>query len=192
MLVVEGGPNTLKSVKNAINSKLPVVLVEGSGRAADLLAFAYRFLHDESSESKDFTRAELCHRIRKVFPGIGEEIGSKLKEVLEIVMVKKQVTTFDRALCYNAQSLCRVLSFSFQICISLCYILICLALGARQITIFSLKECDGNNIDHALLDALLSTMELSDSEVKGSKVCAFSLFFSFSLSLLFHSLSSVP
>lgn len=52
MLVVEGGPNTLQNVQNAVDAKIPVVLVEGSGRAADLLAFAYRLLHDESPKSK--------------------------------------------------------------------------------------------------------------------------------------------
>jgi hypothetical protein len=59
MLVVEGGENTLQNVKNAVDSKIPVVLVEGSGRAADLLSFAYRFLHDESAKSKGFVSCGL-------------------------------------------------------------------------------------------------------------------------------------
>ena len=78
LLVVEGGPNTLKVVYDAVASRTPVVVsyhlnvlffggeffvfwvrahfkhnfllhqvIEGSGRIADVLAYAWRFLHDD-------------------------------------------------------------------------------------------------------------------------------------------------
>lgn len=41
-LVLEGGPNTVLTVYEAITQEppMPVVVIKGSGRAADLLAFA--------------------------------------------------------------------------------------------------------------------------------------------------------
>lgn len=45
--VVEGGPVTLEVVAKAIEKRIPVVVVEGSGRAADILAYAWRMLHGE-------------------------------------------------------------------------------------------------------------------------------------------------
>lgn len=47
LLVVEGGPVTLDVVGQAIEKNTPVVVVEGSGRAADILAYAWRMLHCE-------------------------------------------------------------------------------------------------------------------------------------------------
>ena len=41
-LVLEGGENTLKTACSAIQSGTPVVVVNGSGRAADFIARAYR------------------------------------------------------------------------------------------------------------------------------------------------------
>ena len=41
LLVLEGGPNTIRTMCELIKKKIPAVVVEGSGRAADLVAFAY-------------------------------------------------------------------------------------------------------------------------------------------------------
>jgi hypothetical protein len=48
LLVVEGGPITLKVVQEAIDSRTPVVVIEGSGRVADILSYAWRLVHDDS------------------------------------------------------------------------------------------------------------------------------------------------
>lgn len=42
LLVVEGGLNTLKAACEALAKKTPVVVIEGFGRAADMVAVAYR------------------------------------------------------------------------------------------------------------------------------------------------------
>ena len=39
---VEGGPGTLKTVHDSLDAGTPVVLVAGSGRVTDVLAFAVR------------------------------------------------------------------------------------------------------------------------------------------------------
>lgn len=43
-LVVEGGPNVILSVWEMVKNKHPVVVYEGTGRAADLLAFTHKHL----------------------------------------------------------------------------------------------------------------------------------------------------
>ena len=42
MLVLEGGPGTVKTMTEAIKKKIPAVVIDGSGRAADIVAFAYK------------------------------------------------------------------------------------------------------------------------------------------------------
>ncbi|XP_072618733.1 transient receptor potential cation channel subfamily M member 6 isoform X2 [Vulpes vulpes] len=46
-LVVEGGPNVILAVWEIVRDKDPVVVCEGTGRAADLLAFTHKHLADE-------------------------------------------------------------------------------------------------------------------------------------------------
>ena len=43
LLVLEGGPNTIQTVLESVTSNpaVPVVIAEGSGRAADILAHAH-------------------------------------------------------------------------------------------------------------------------------------------------------
>ena len=52
-LVLEGGPGTLETVKSAIQSGTPAVIVDGSGRAADILAYTYNNSREEEVEVKD-------------------------------------------------------------------------------------------------------------------------------------------
>lgn len=42
LLVVEGGLNTLRTASEAMDKNTPVVIIEGFGRAADLVAAANR------------------------------------------------------------------------------------------------------------------------------------------------------
>jgi len=44
LMVVEGGYDAIEDVKKSLESKIPVVVCEGTGRAADILAYAYRAL----------------------------------------------------------------------------------------------------------------------------------------------------
>lgn len=41
MLVVEGGVNTMKTVYQAIEQNIPVLVLNGSGRAADFISVGY-------------------------------------------------------------------------------------------------------------------------------------------------------
>ena len=50
LLVLEGGPNTIRTVLESVGRSpaVPVVVAEGSGRAADILAYAHRFISQSS------------------------------------------------------------------------------------------------------------------------------------------------
>ena len=41
-LVLEGGENTLATAVESLSKNTPIVVVQGSGRAADYIAYAYR------------------------------------------------------------------------------------------------------------------------------------------------------
>lgn len=41
LLVLEGGEKTLETAAEAIKHNTPVVIIKGSGRAADVIAYAY-------------------------------------------------------------------------------------------------------------------------------------------------------
>lgn len=41
LLVLEGGPNTVQTMYELIQKKVPAVVIDGSGRAANVVAFAY-------------------------------------------------------------------------------------------------------------------------------------------------------
>jgi hypothetical protein len=48
LVVVEGCPGTIATVKEGIENGFPVVIIEGSGRAADVIAKSWRKAHGES------------------------------------------------------------------------------------------------------------------------------------------------
>lgn len=41
-VVVEGGPNTVQTVYEAFKNGTPSLIIAGSGRAADILAYAFK------------------------------------------------------------------------------------------------------------------------------------------------------
>ena len=53
LLVLEGGPNTIRTVLESVtrNPAVPVVIAEGSGRAADVLAYAHKFVAQTDNRS---------------------------------------------------------------------------------------------------------------------------------------------
>ena len=53
-LVMEGGSNTIRSILDCLTDQppVPVVVCDGSGRAADLLAFTHKYTQDDGSVVK--------------------------------------------------------------------------------------------------------------------------------------------
>lgn len=50
-VVVQGGPNTIQTAYEAIRNGTPVVVVAGSGRAADIMAYAFQ--HTKEYKTKE-------------------------------------------------------------------------------------------------------------------------------------------
>ncbi|GIY96092.1 transient receptor potential cation channel trpm [Caerostris extrusa] len=65
-VVVEGGLNTIRTVLEYVTDTPPVPWssATGSGRAADLLAFAHRYMHDDDSLLED-VKEQLLMTIEK-------------------------------------------------------------------------------------------------------------------------------
>jgi len=92
-LIVEGGPITLKIVEDSIKSGMPVVVLEGSGRCADVISYAWRFLHDTSISARTkYTEGGLRGEIRKLGKKTLAAILATEKRVLSLVAVKSWVT----------------------------------------------------------------------------------------------------
>ena len=62
LLVLEGGPNTILTVLESVTScpAVPVVIAEGSGRAADILAHAHNLVSSNDRYVMEFC-FHLCH-----------------------------------------------------------------------------------------------------------------------------------
>ena len=52
-VVVEGGPNTIATVYEAVMNGTPAIIISGSGRAADILAFAFQRAPEVEKVVKD-------------------------------------------------------------------------------------------------------------------------------------------
>lgn len=63
-----GDPNSIKQIRAALaeNPPMPVVVFEGSGAAADLLAYAVRFTYYNFSFSLVFDKQYLSYNFRNV------------------------------------------------------------------------------------------------------------------------------
>lgn len=110
LLVVEGGPVTLQVVSEAVYSRVPVVVIEGSGRVADLIALAWRYLHDANRMSSNITRVMLIEGLRDVFPRDLKKMPDKdpendakyeaslqerLRSLLQVVTMRHRITTYS-------------------------------------------------------------------------------------------------
>ncbi|XP_065569239.1 transient receptor potential cation channel trpm-like isoform X2 [Artemia franciscana] len=97
-LVVEGGIHTIRKVLEYVSEKppVPVVVLEGSGRAADLLAFAYRYI-DENGDSTllDSLREQMTTTIAKTFRVDMEKAKVLYFEILQCVKKKNLITIFQ-------------------------------------------------------------------------------------------------
>ncbi|XP_048583807.1 transient receptor potential cation channel subfamily M member 7 isoform X3 [Nematostella vectensis] len=101
LLVLEGGPNTIRTVLESVSRcpAVPVVIAEGSGRAADILAFAHRFIAPSNGEMSGVAdvveHRQLLHKIEKSFAECSpEDRLSIYQNVLKCVAKREFVTIF--------------------------------------------------------------------------------------------------
>ncbi|XP_060077266.1 transient receptor potential cation channel subfamily M member-like 2 [Ylistrum balloti] len=95
LLVVEGGPNTIKTVKEAVCGGIPTVLVKGSGKAADVLALAC-----ECAEKPRAERMRWESELRKL-TGVTEVHKAAVYECME---KRRLITVFDMTDTSNMSS----------------------------------------------------------------------------------------
>ncbi|XP_026670370.1 transient receptor potential cation channel trpm isoform X3 [Ceratina calcarata] len=101
-LVIEGGTNTIRSVLEYVTDDppVPVVVCDGSGRAADLIAFMHKYASEMDGETKENEGPlenmkehllETIMRTFKVSPVQAEQLYS---ELLECTRKKHLITVF--------------------------------------------------------------------------------------------------
>jgi len=96
-LVIEGGMNTIRAVLEYVTDTppVPVVVVDGSGRAADIIAFVHKYAseHDEQN-LLDAMKDYLINMIMKTFE-VGTDQAERLySELLQCTKYKNLITVF--------------------------------------------------------------------------------------------------
>ncbi|XP_061501091.1 transient receptor potential cation channel trpm isoform X5 [Anopheles gambiae] len=96
-LVIEGGTNTIRAVLEYVtdNPPVPVVVCDGSGRAADLIAFVHKYATDNGEQ----TVLESMHDyvlgiIQKTFEVSTEQAEQLFQELLQCTKNKNLITVF--------------------------------------------------------------------------------------------------
>uniref|UniRef100_A0A915PF14 TRPM SLOG domain-containing protein n=1 Tax=Setaria digitata TaxID=48799 RepID=A0A915PF14_9BILA len=119
-VVLEGGTCTIKAVYDCVcmSPQVPVVVCDGSGRAADLLAFAHQYVQ-EDGQLPEGVRPQLFNLVQFVF---GYDVNAAEKLLEQLMMCVRQ---------------------------------------RHLITIFRLGEDQKQDVDHAILTALLKEQNLS-------------------------------
>ena len=95
LLVLEGGPGTLKTVCGAIDLEppVPVVIIKDSGRAADVIAYALSNINDELYFQPGEYHTELWNMMTEVFTELKSEEQKQdaYKKILACVRKKDSV-----------------------------------------------------------------------------------------------------
>ncbi|KAH9505775.1 Transient receptor putative cation channel sub M member 2 [Bulinus truncatus] len=77
LLVLEGGPGTLETVVSAIKSTTPTVVIKGSGKTADILAYAY-----QNSKEEEIKHVEAGKSVKKTITILEPQIVTKIREMI--------------------------------------------------------------------------------------------------------------
>ncbi|KAL9916669.1 transient receptor potential cation channel, subfamily M isoform 21-T34 [Glossina fuscipes fuscipes] len=96
-LVIEGGTNTIRAVLEYVTDTppVPVVVCDGSGRAADLIAFVHKYTSDSDEQAiLESTREYLIATIQKTFEVVPEQAEKLYQELLQCTRNKNLITVF--------------------------------------------------------------------------------------------------
>ncbi|KAG7196830.1 hypothetical protein KM043_017592 [Ampulex compressa] len=101
-LVIEGGTNTIRSVLEYVTDvpPVPVVVCDGSGRAADLIAFMHKYASETDGESAEnegpleSMREHLLDTIKRTFKVSAEQANQLYSELLQCTRKKHLITVF--------------------------------------------------------------------------------------------------
>jgi transient receptor potential cation channel subfamily M protein 3 len=103
-LVIEGGTNTIRAVLEYVTASppVPIVVCDGTGRAADLLAFAHKYAGEDGNlDNLSEMQEELTFTIMKTFHVNTDQAARLLLELKQCVKRKNMITIFR---CSGEQS----------------------------------------------------------------------------------------
>lgn len=96
-IVIQGGPGTLKTALSAVLAGTPIVVIDGSGQAADILAYAWNFLHSSRAKCASYTIDALEDLIKPMFSNMDDtqardaKVREMLHDTLEAVQDRNKV-----------------------------------------------------------------------------------------------------
>ncbi|XP_065053971.1 transient receptor potential cation channel subfamily M member-like 2 isoform X2 [Rhopilema esculentum] len=96
ILCLEGGPNTIATMAEAIKKGVPAVVIDGSGRAADVVAFAFKHVKFNANKQiqeidEDFVD-DVKKQVEKVF---GEKSRDRVyQQIEELLRDRKMVSVY--------------------------------------------------------------------------------------------------
>ncbi|XP_075981587.1 transient receptor potential cation channel, subfamily M isoform X3 [Anticarsia gemmatalis] len=96
-LVIEGGTNTVRAVLEYVtdNPPVPVVVCDGSGRAADLIAFMHKYASENGEQTGlESMRDYLISTIQKTFEVGLQQAECLYSELLQCTRKKNLITVF--------------------------------------------------------------------------------------------------
>ncbi|CAH2089285.1 unnamed protein product [Euphydryas editha] len=96
-LVIEGGTNTVRAVLEYVtdNPPVPVVVCDGSGRAADLIAFVHKYASESGEQTVlESMRDYLVGTIQKTFEVGTQQAECLYGELLQCTRKKNLITVF--------------------------------------------------------------------------------------------------
>ncbi|EGD74678.1 hypothetical protein PTSG_06043 [Salpingoeca rosetta] len=95
VIAIQGGPGTVRTCLEAVRDGIPIVVVNGSGKAADAIAYAFNLLHH--SHSDKYSQAGLTTLVREQLSRTqqDDEVAGLVKQVLECASNKEQVFVYE-------------------------------------------------------------------------------------------------
>ncbi|KAK3787677.1 hypothetical protein RRG08_031907 [Elysia crispata] len=88
LLVLEGGPGSLETVYSALSSGTPTVVIKGSGKTADILAYAYQNVTEQEIKAAD-QQGVITEKTTFLEP----HVRSQIEEMVKFHFGDKNLTT---------------------------------------------------------------------------------------------------
>ncbi|XP_077863672.1 transient receptor potential cation channel subfamily M member 3 [Saccoglossus kowalevskii] len=94
-VVVEGGPNTIRSILTMVTDMppIPIVVCDGSGRAADLIAFVHKYAGDDGTMLETL-RDQLLVTIQQTFSFTRDQAEKLFVELMLCIRRRDLITVF--------------------------------------------------------------------------------------------------
>ena len=111
-VILEGGPGSLENVVCALKHGTPVVVIKSSGRAANILAYAYLNSESEEIEEFDAEGQRQCRCVSKVSDSLRENVTNMLCKEFGSFGLKKALNWIE--FCLNRRDLITIFDFESQ------------------------------------------------------------------------------